>query len=294
MNVRDPERVFETLRVLREGGRLKQARPEFVLQHGPNTVRVPVLGGLDLHNLAKTDAHLVRLLEILLPLRAGAFVDVGAHQAQTLLKLLAVAPERPYIGFEPQPRHAAYVRSVLEHNRRSSGTVVAAALGDQCRLVRLRLPADDSSASAVEGFRPQEFYRETLWVPMLRADQAVRDVLHHGQRPAIVKIDVEGGELEVLEGLERILRQDRPFVLCEVLPVQAFSGSCSRFRRRRIDRLERFLAERRYRLYRVPVEGSVVPLDRLETHSDLSLRDHLFVPAEDAATVEAALSVGST
>lgn len=133
MNVRDLGQVLETLRVLREGRRLEQARLEFVLEHGPNTVRAPV----------------------------------------------------------------------------------------QCRLARLRLPADDSSASTVKGFRPHEFYRETLWVPMLRGDQALRDVLHHGQRPAIVKVDVEGGELEVLEGMEQILGQDRPFVLCEVLPIRA-------------------------------------------------------------------------
>jgi FkbM family methyltransferase len=37
--------------------------------------------------------------------------------------------------------------------------------------------------------------------------------------PAVVKIDVEGAELEVLKGANRLFETVRPIVLCEVIPV---------------------------------------------------------------------------
>lgn len=36
--------------------------------------------------------------------------------------------------------------------------------------------------------------------------------------PAVVKIDVEGAELEVLKGASRLFETIRPIVLCEVIP----------------------------------------------------------------------------
>ena len=35
-------------------------------------------------------------------------------------------------------------------------------------------------------------------------------------RPAVLKIDVEGAELEVLHGAEKVLQTARPVVICEV------------------------------------------------------------------------------
>ena len=37
-----------------------------------------------------------------------------------------------------------------------------------------------------------------------------------GPPPALVKIDVEGAELEVLAGMSRLLREARPLVVCEM------------------------------------------------------------------------------
>ena len=41
-------------------------------------------------------------------------------------------------------------------------------------------------------------------------------VAEHGLRPAVVKIDVEGGELDVLRGATRTLADAQPVLLVEV------------------------------------------------------------------------------
>ena len=39
--------------------------------------------------------------------------------------------------------------------------------------------------------------------------------------PSVIKIDVEGAELEVLEGARELFEACRPVVLCEVIPASA-------------------------------------------------------------------------
>jgi len=43
-------------------------------------------------------------------------------------------------------------------------------------------------------------------------------LLDFGPPPAVVKIDVEGAELEVLQGASRLLATYRPLLICEVIP----------------------------------------------------------------------------
>jgi FkbM family methyltransferase len=41
-------------------------------------------------------------------------------------------------------------------------------------------------------------------------------LLEQGSRPAVIKVDVEGAELEVFRGAERLLAEARPVIMCEV------------------------------------------------------------------------------
>jgi hypothetical protein len=52
-------------------------------------------------------------------------------------------------------------------------------------------------------------------VPTVTLD---RHCAQYDLRPALVKIDVEGAELEVLEGCRQVLRQARPVVIVGIHP----------------------------------------------------------------------------
>ncbi len=50
---------------------------------------------------------------------------------------------------------------------------------------------------------------------------------HHLTKVALIKIDVEGSELQVVRGAKETIRRDRPRVICEVLPnLLARAGTC--------------------------------------------------------------------
>lgn len=54
--------------------------------------------------------------------------------------------------------------------------------------------------------------RESVQVMTITLDW----LLEQGSRPAVVKVDVEGAELDVFRGAERLLAEARPVILCEV------------------------------------------------------------------------------
>jgi FkbM family methyltransferase len=128
--------------------------------------------------------------------------DVGANVgAYTLIAAVAV-PGLRVVSFEPSPANFAALCANLELNA-VSGRVVAVplALGDRPRsaLLERNGAVPGTAPRVVDGVRPEE----AMVVLVDRLDDIVpRFDL---PTPDHLKLDVEGGELEVLAGGERLL-----------------------------------------------------------------------------------------
>jgi FkbM family methyltransferase len=144
-------------------------------------------------------------------LRGGDFVDVGAHVGLYALTA-AKAGARQVLALEPNPDARRQLLRNVELNE-CSGVVVRdrAAAGEPGRAV-LHVPSTpDPSFSSLAGGRFAE--GEPLEVEVTTVDAEVEELR---LRPTVVKIDVEGGELGVVEGMRRTVREHRPVVLVEV------------------------------------------------------------------------------
>jgi len=230
------------------------------------------------------------LIRARLARRPGTFLDVGVHVGQTMLKVKRISPATPYIGFEPNPVSFFHAREMKRVNRLENCRLIPVALAATSGLAPLfhRGGDTDSAASLVSGFRDASFYSGAEHVALVGGDAAL-EALRPGP-VSIIKIDVEGGELEVLEGLRETLRRQRPVVICELLPVYGLEDPIGIFRKDRQDRIERILAEENYRIVRIGRDGSLQPLERLEIHSDLTRCDHAFLPGEEAEALLAEIS----
>ena len=145
----------------------------------------------------------------------GDFVDVGAHVGMyTVAAALVVRGRGRVLAFEPNPAAREQLLANVALNRcEDAVVVVASAAADVPGETLLHVPASpDPSFSSLEGGRFEE--AEPVRVPVTTVDA---EVAAHGLRPRVVKIDVEGGELRVLAGMERTL-DERPTLLVEVGP----------------------------------------------------------------------------
>ena len=153
-----------------------------------------------------TDERLVQAL-LAERLQAGdVFYDLGANIGfLALIGARLVGPTGRVVAYEPIPSSAAAVRRNAELNGFDHVEVVEAAVGDRAGTVRMTLGRSSLEAHATpEG---------ELEVPMVTIDQ---EVAAGRPAPTLVKIDVEGSEAAVVEGAAGVLREHRPFVVCEI------------------------------------------------------------------------------
>ena len=246
-------------------------------------VKIPIIKGLGFGNLVMSEMWMLDLLGHLLTMTKGIFMDVGVNIGQTLVKLKSIDPGVPYVGLEPNPTCVYYTGELIRANRFVDCTLVPVALFSATGLLELELFHDDavdSSASLIRDFRPgQKTYRKQ-YVPAFTFDDvagviAARDV-------GVIKIDVEGAELEVMKSLEKTISRYRPLILIEVLPLYSADN---RERKDRQDDIERLLRELNYRMFRVMKTkrgelSGLVPLSTIGVHSDLNQCDYVFAPFE--------------
>lgn len=155
--------------------------------------------------------------KLLLRLRLDACVvyDVGAHTgAYTLFFSRRVGPAGKVVAFEPQPRSFAILERNVAYNRVANVCALPYALGDRAATRRLfALPGMPTTASlAPEAGTPLRYCAGAARVE--RLDSLIESLAL--PPPDFIKIDVEGMELDVLNGAQQTLARRRPRLLIEI------------------------------------------------------------------------------
>ena len=179
-------------------------------------------------------------------------LDIGANIGwYTLLMSRLVGEGGAVHAFEPDP--AAYAR-LADHvalNRATNVVVNHGALGrEEGEVTFYATPESIYSSMYDLGFRGSR----RISVPCQTVDSYVA---HRGiERLDFIKCDVEGAELEVLQGAESTLRRLRPTMQLEVNPAtaRAAGGSTQSI-------LEWLSALGDYRFYSVRLDGALKPVD---------------------------------
>jgi FkbM family methyltransferase len=207
--------------------RLKRRVEKFIDRHfngftaeiGGKQFRIPVINNVWPKTMEKWMSDLIGRL---LPMNPGVFVDVGVNTGQTLLKLRAIDSDVRYVGLEPNSTCINYVNRLIIENKFRNAEIIPVGASDKEGLLWLEFFANDesdSSASLVENFRPGASTGTKKCVPIARLDLIKSQM----QLPTIgvLKIDVEGGELEVFRGMRETVKSDRPLIILEVLHAHA-------------------------------------------------------------------------
>lgn len=151
------------------------------------------------------DLRIPGILASLLPVD-GCVVDVGANRGDIIGEAVRIAPRGTHIAIEPLPELAEALRGrfpdVNVHE-----CVVGLQPGSVTFFKDVAAPTRSSLADPSNSST-----HHALEVEMETID---RLVAQHDVRPQVVKIDVEGAELDALRGMTETLSRFRPVVLFE-------------------------------------------------------------------------------
>ena len=266
----------------------------YVLRHPRiENVAVPVVGGQGLRHFLRFEDETFAILSVLINLSPGVFVDIGANIGQTLIKAKSVNAALEYVGFEPSPAAYAYTDGLIQLNHFENCTLLPIGVADRRTLVDLFFAhATDAAATIVAGFwtgRNRKPYLRRVLVD--RADQLIRQVTSN--RVGVVKIDIEGGELEALSGLAGILQDDMPPVVMEVLPASCDLDPAApdtvagvRLRLERMAKLSALLREFDLIPLRLMPQGTLQEVDSFDSKQYVpELTNYLLFPSRSRLSI---------
>ncbi len=144
--------------------------------------------------------------------RPGDIVcDIGANKGSFVLWLSRWCGGGRVIAFEPQPLFAARLAAVCRALKLDNVTVEAKAVYSHSGAQDLFVPSGHSPGASLTQKTVEATSFTTLSVPVVALD----DYFAESDKVALLKIDVEGAELGVLQGAERILRRHAPLLVFE-------------------------------------------------------------------------------
>lgn len=135
-------------------------------------------------------------------------LDVGAHTGVYSLFACALNPNAEVFSFEPFPYiYERLLDNIAINGFRQRCQPFQTGVGDIAGTARFHIAEDLTMSAVVEAGGEVE-------IPVVTLD----DVVPHDGRTRLVKIDVEGYEYKVLEGMRGILDDSRPAILFECNP----------------------------------------------------------------------------
>jgi len=137
-------------------------------------------------------------------------IDIGAHKGEILSRLLKHSPIAKHIAFEPIP----YLFEGLKSKFGNKAVIYPFALSDHAGVTEFNLVLDDPAYSGLKKrkYKTDKPSIQTIQVVVKTLDELIPA---DSKKIDLIKIDVEGGEFDVLKGAEKLLLRDKPLLIFE-------------------------------------------------------------------------------
>jgi FkbM family methyltransferase len=194
-----------------------------------------VFGGL-VANGGTWEPHILAIMARIIH-REAHCLDIGANIGLHTLAMSYFADGGQVIAFEPVRRNFRFLRANLSENRIANVETVNAALSDRSGYVEMAVADKLMGCCFVEqdaGDQSEGKLRSVVTAPWLPSTQlhlsherarCIRLDDWIAQRPLgrldLIKLDVEGGEIAVLNGARRTLERYQPLLITEYNPACA-------------------------------------------------------------------------
>ena len=148
---------------------------------------------------------------------ADLVIDIGANVGQSLIQYRSLYPDAEYIGFEPNSVSSSMIVRLIAMNNLKRCRIFTIGVGPEFSTQELLIDAnrlDDPTATVVKDCHPEAASRVALPIIISPLQHLLPDL--ELSPNTLIKIDVEGFEVDVLESLGD-LADHRPTIVSEVL-----------------------------------------------------------------------------
>jgi len=143
--------------------------------------------------------------------RGMRVVDIGANIGYYTLQAASLVGESgEVIAIEPVPENVSLLRMNVKANGYQNVRILEAAIGSDDGTAQLYLAAESNWSSLIRRHANQSHIDVRLW--------KLDTLLAEEERVDYIKMDIEGSEAEVINGMIGILRRYRPGMFIEAHP----------------------------------------------------------------------------
>lgn len=142
------------------------------------------------------------------------YMDVGANIGLLSLPILKACPRCKILSWEPSPNTVPFLRRTVENSRfRDRWTVIEKAAGSEIGDVEFSTASLE--LGAFDGFHDthRAGKRSKIRVPVTTIDYEWQ--ILGCPKVSVIKLDIEGAELQALYGAKECIRNQQPYILIE-------------------------------------------------------------------------------
>lgn len=217
------------------------------------------------------------LNQILTKNNNAVFIDIGANIGQTMLKVLPSFPKVKYFAIEPNKNCVDYLKALIKINKFESVKIMEYGLSDSIGegelLTRYQ---DDILATTTHSFRKFTKYSNKQKISIISGDELFKS--EDLQNVSIIKIDIEGGESKAIDGLIKTINTFRPFIICEIAPINTKDKGVTEFRKLSAGKILDRLHELKYLCINVITNSFITKVEDLS--DSLESCNYIFIPEE--------------
>lgn len=136
-------------------------------------------------------------------------IDIGCHKGEILQSIIKLAPEGKHFAFEPIP----YLHEQLKVKFDGQAAIFSCALSDNSGETTFNLV---KNAPAYSGINKRKYAVENPEIEEIQVElKQLDEVIPADTKIDFIKIDVEGGEFDVLKGAKNLLKTHHPLIVFE-------------------------------------------------------------------------------
>ena len=234
-------------------------------------LKFPILYGMGRGYIIPAEKWMGDCLQAFVTTKPGCVIDIGVNVGVYLVKLRSISKNTPYFGFEPNHACNFYTQELIRLNSFANSRVFPFALSNEQKIMTLYASKlGDKGGSLVQDYKKGQQTNYSFDVITMVGDEFIKrlDI----EEISAIKIDVEGAEVDVMNGLLNSIKQYRPYLYCEIWSKTNKEGA---------DKIFTYMTGLNYAVFGLnKANNHIEPILNSNSFSDKYSAEYLFVPKE--------------